>query len=105
MADDNLLGQQIADARARLQGKAPEPVHVAQLLVHNLFDRGSVKLSSVARKVAENMLQAGLTVWRDQLLAQDLTELAEYKRQYKDNKEELENLKLQVAIWKKEGKV
>lgn len=96
MHDDNRIGKEIADAQ-----NAPEPVDVARVIVQNLFENGPNRLPAAAKAIAIGTVAAGLTVWREQLAATG----KDYKQAWKDLKEELENLKLKVAIWQKEGKV
>lgn len=100
--DDDRIGKEIAAAHT-----APTPEQVSAIIVKNLFDRGTARLSNAARFVAVRMIAGALEVWQRQLAAKPGgdSELEKYKKAYKDTKEELENIKLRLAVLQKEGKL
>lgn len=98
--EDDRIGRQIADA-----AKALEPEQVAAVIVKNIFEADGSRMPGHMRYVAIKTIGGALTEWKSQLLAGDSNEMEKFKRAYLETKEELENLKLRLAILQKEGKL
>lgn len=98
--EDDRIGRQIADA-----AKALEPEQVAAVIVKSIFEADGSRMPGHMRYVAIKTIGGALGEWRKQLLASDSHELEKFKQAYAETKNELENLKLHLAILQKEGKL
>lgn len=92
------IANEIADAH----GPALEPIQAAGIIFRNLFETGPSRLSSMDKAVAIGTITAGLQVWKKQLLTGHDAEVAKWKDAYRDAKNEMENVKLRLAIALKE---
>jgi hypothetical protein len=95
MADD--IGRMISEAHVAL-----EPMQVAQSIFRALFENGPNRVSGSNKFVAVGTIVTGLIEWKKQLLAAHENEAAKWKKQYEDTKNELDNVRLKLAILQKE---
>jgi hypothetical protein len=99
MTADN-IGRQVAAANTALDEN-----QVAGIIFAGLFETGPHRTTSAMKYVALQGIKAALVEWKKQLLAAAGRDVDKYKSAHADAKRELDELKLKVAIWKKEGKV
>src|SRR4051812_13112289 len=94
--EDDRIGRQIAAA-----AQALEPEQVAAVIVKNIFEADGSRMPGHMRYIAIKTIGGALTEWKKQLLAGDSKELEKFKQAYAETKNELENLKLHLAILQK----
>lgn len=93
----DIIAKEIAAAHQAL-----EPTQAALIIFKNLFERGPARLSSSDRFIALATITGGLIEWKKHLLATQAGEASEWKKKYEDAKAELDEVKLRLAICKKE---
>lgn len=93
------IGQEIAMSA---KGTALEPAQAALIIFCALFENGPQRLSAADRYVALQAIQGGLTEWRRQLLNIQSNETEKYKKRWMDAQNELNEVKLRLAIFEKE---
>lgn len=94
------VGKQIAAAN-----KAVDAETFARIIFAALFETGPSRLDAKDSYLAKTAIRAAAMEWEMQLLASAGRDVDKWKTAFKDTKRELDELKLQVAIWKKEGKL
>lgn len=100
MSGADTVGKMIAAANM-----PPEPEVVANIIFAALFETGPSRLSAANAYLAKTAIRAALVEWRGQLMAGSRRAVNEWKDSYTNVKRDLDMLMLQVAIWRKEGKV
>lgn len=93
------IGQEIALAS---KGTALEPEAAAIVLFHALFETGPQRMSGANKYIALEAIKGGLIEWRRQLLANASDETGKLQRQLKDTKDELDEVRLKLAVLQKE---
>jgi hypothetical protein len=91
------IGREIAAANSALT-----PEQAAGIIYRGLFEHGPKRLSAADRFVAIGTITGGLMEWRRQILLAEANEMDKYKKRCTDLKNELDDLKLRLAILEKE---
>lgn len=91
------IGNEIAAAE-----KALEPRAVAEVIYRNLFEQGPVRLPGNMKLIAIGTIGAALMEWKKQLTAEVGGRAADLEKNLADTKNELDNVRLKLAIAQKE---
>lgn len=91
------IGNEIAAAE-----KALEPRAVAEVICRSLFEQGTIRLPAAMKLIAIGTIGAALMEWKKQLTKEAGGRAADLEKRLADTKNELDNVRLKLAIAQKE---